>query len=350
MYVIKMRTIIAYLAVIVVCVLSLGIIKAYSPGDVGLSDAEQTAKIGDTLQTQSSETAAKAANEGPGIQAENKNGDKQPQANTGSDLQAGTAEVGEQTALKNKGIKVPILMYHNIFRNSSRSGKYIVSEAGFEEDLKFLKENGYTTVVMKDLIDYVYSGKALPEKPVVLTFDDGYFNNYAYAYPLLKKYNARAVLSIIGYYTDMYTETPDENPSYSHVTWDNVNEMIKSGYFELQNHSYNLHSTDKGRNGSKKKRGESTEQYEKMLTADLGKLQSEFNEKANYTPTTYTYPFGSVSNDSFDIIKNMGFKASLSCESGINYLSNNKECLYMMKRYLRTPAKTAADIIRQCER
>ncbi len=305
MYVIKMRTIICYFAVVVAMLASIGVIRTYN----NQSAIESAAEIEPS--------------------AENKS----------SALFDGKVKKDEKD--------VPILMYHNIFRSGNSNGKYIISEAAFEEDLKYLKENGYTTIVIKDLIDYVHEGKNLPEKPIVLTFDDGYFNNYAYAFPLLKKYDAKAVLSIIGYYTDMYTESPDENPGYSHVTWDNVKEMMNSGLVEMQNHSYNLHTTDLGRNGSKKKRGESTEEYKKVLVEDLTKLQNEFEERCGYVPTTYTYPFGSVSNDSFDIIKEMGFKASLSCESGMNHITRDGEDLYMMKRYLRTPQKSAAEILKQ---
>lgn len=261
-------------------------------------------------------------------------------------MEASVPSSAEPTKSAEEGVRVPILMYHNIFRYSERSGKYIVSEKAFEKDLKFLRDNGYSTVVMQDLADYVDGKAELPEKCVVLSFDDGYFNNYKYAYPLLKKYGFRAVLSIIGYYTDLYTETPDENPAYSHVTWKMVNEMIESGTVELQNHSYNLHSTDKGRDGSKKKRGENDEEYREFLTADLTALQDKFREQTGYTPIAYTYPFGSVSEESFGIIRDLGFRASLSCESGMNFVTRDPECLYMMKRYLRTPEKSAADILK----
>ena len=71
----------------------------------------------------------------------------------------------------------------------------MLSPAQFESDLKYLKENGYHTVVVQDLIDYVEKGVPLPEKPVMLTFDDGYYNNYYYAFPLLEEYDAKIVIS-----------------------------------------------------------------------------------------------------------------------------------------------------------
>ncbi len=305
MYVIKMKTLIYYFAVFAVVLASIGIIRLYTSDDIVLTAATS---------------------------AENKEA-----LNDNSDVLAGA---------KSEKVEVPILMYHSILRSTNTHGNYIISEAAFEADLKFLKDNGYTTVVMQDLIDYVYSGKALPQKPVVLTFDDGYFNNFSYAFPQLKKYNSKAVLSIIGYYTDLYTKTPDENPSYSHVTWDNVKTMMESGLVEMQNHSYNLHTTDKGRNGAKKKQGESLEKYKEILNSDLGKLQECFKANTGYIPSTFTYPFGSVSNASFDIVKDMGFKASLSCESGMNTITRDPECLYMLKRYLRTPKKSAESILK----
>ncbi len=307
MYVIKMKTLIYYLAVFAVTVASVGIIRLYTANE----NSAATASV-------SAADAGSAEDNGGVLSA----------------------------AKQNDRVEVPILMYHSILRSSNTHGNYIISEAAFEKDLKYLKDNGYQTVVMQDLIDYVHGGRELPQKPVILTFDDGYFNNFSYAFPLLQKYNSKAVLSIIGYYTDLYTKTPDENPSYSHVTWDNVKEMMNSGLVELQNHSYNLHTTDKGRNGSKKKKGESTEQYKTVLTEDLGKLQTAFKSNTGYTPSTFTYPFGSVSNASFDIIKEMGFKASLSCESGMNTITRDPESLYMLRRYLRTPKKSAEDILK----
>ncbi len=301
MYVIKMKTLIYYLAVFAVTVASIGIISLYDTSAPPAIEVSETTEQGNSV---------------PGF-----------------------GKTSEE-------VEVPILMYHNICEDTEKDGKYIVSVSEFEKDLKFLSDNGYTTVFIQDLIDYVEGRIDLPPKPIVLTFDDGYFNNFAYAYPLLQKYDAKAVISVIGYYTDLFTKSPDENPKYSHLTWNDINEMMKSGNVEFQNHSYNLHTTDKGRNGAKKKRGESLEEYTFQLTSDLQKLQDTFKSNTGYIPTTFTYPFGSVSEASFEIIKDMGFKATLSCEQKTNYITRDPETLFMLNRFLRTPSASAESLLK----
>jgi len=302
MYVIKMKTIIYYLAVFAIVLSSIGVISYFDT-----DSSTDTVEVSEEMIPQDAEQSS------------------------GTHIDS---------------VEVPIIMYHNIRKEGDAEGKYVVSEADFEDDLEYLKKEGYETVVMQDLIDYTQGKGDLPQKPVVLTFDDGYFNNFAYAFPLLQKYDAKAVVSVIGYYTDMFTENPDENPAYSHITWGDINFMMNSGNVEFQNHSYDLHSTDKGRNGAKKKRDESSEEYEFQLTSDLQKLQDAFKVNTGYVPTTFTYPFGSVSEASFDIIKKMGFKASLSCENKTNYISRNPEDLFMLNRFIRTPDVSVEDILK----
>lgn len=80
--------------------------------------------------------------------------------------------------------KVPILMYHSVLKSSNGKNDYIVSPDQIEKDLIYIKDNGYQTVTTNDLINFVDGKGKLPEKPVVLTFDDGNYNNYSYVYPL----------------------------------------------------------------------------------------------------------------------------------------------------------------------
>ena len=245
-------------------------------------------------------------------------------------------------AKENESATVVILMYHSLLKDPARHGKYVVSPDLFESDLKYLKEHGYSFVGIQELIDFVYSGAPLPKKSIVITFDDGYYNNYLYAYPLLEKYDAKMVISVIGKYTDLYDgEKP--NAYYSHVTWDMINEMLASGRVEIGNHTYSMH-TNGERRGSKKIKGETDEHYSKILTEDIGKLQAEMFEHTGTYPSVYTYPFGAISNASFGIIADMGFLASLSCaEKPSTVTRGNPESLRCLGRFLRPTKISSAD-------
>lgn len=233
-----------------------------------------------------------------------------------------------------ENVYLPIIMYHDIKKNSA--GKDIINPGEFESDLKYLKENNYTTITMKDVIDYVYDGKALPENPIMITFDDGYLTTYRYGYPLLQKYQMKIVLSIIGKSTDDFTRVGDDHLEYAHLTWPLLDEMLQSGLIEIQNHTYNLHSTRAGRVGCKQKRNESAEEYEAVLSEDVMKLQQEIVEMTGNAPTTFTIPYGEYNDNTIDIIKKLGFKAALTCDYGINKLTNDKETLFRLKRICRS--------------
>lgn len=233
---------------------------------------------------------------------------------------------------KEEGIKLPIIMYHSLLKEEARSGKYTITPDTLRQDLEYIKSKGYITITMTELINYVYNDQQLPEKPIIITFDDGYYNNFGYAIPILKEYNMKAVISIVGEYTDRYSKSGEANLNYGYMRWEDIKSVIDDGTIEFQNHTYNLHSNNNGRNGAAKKKSESSEEYKKILTSDLMKLQEEFKENTNYIPNTFTYPFGSISKESEEIIKELGFKASLSCSSGINYITKDKNCLYLLKR------------------
>lgn len=251
---------------------------------------------------------------------------------------------------KKNQVKVPVLMYHGLLKDPKMQNDYVISPDLFEKDLKYLKKHGYTTILMSDLIDFVEKGAPLPEKPVLLTFDDGYYNNYLYAFPLLETYKMKAVISIIGKHTDDFSKVDDNHATYSHVTWKQIQEMLASGLVEIQNHSYDSHDNKGGRKGVLKLSGESNDAYAKFLRKDLLKLQKRMQETTGITPTTFTYPFGAVSDSSVDVIKELGFKASLGCMEGINTITKgDPDSLYKIKRYLRTPKKSSKDFFTKIE-
>ena len=255
------------------------------------------------------------------------------------------AAVKTVTDYKENAVKVPVIMYHSVLKNTNN--KFTVTPDAIEKDLKYLSDNGYTTIVTKDLIDYVYNDVELPPKPIILTFDDGHYNNYHYVLPLLKKYNSKAVLSVVGEYTDNYTKNRDLNVNYAYIPWDILKEMSQSGYFEIQNHTYNLHSTDKGRMGCKIKYGEDKTLYKTMLFDDVILMQNKCKDNIGTEPVAFTFPFGFVCKEADEVIKQMGFKASYGCEEGINKIGTDPNDLYRLKRFIRTNQKSVSDIL--CE-
>lgn len=245
-----------------------------------------------------------------------------------------------------EGISLPILMYHHILKDKSKHGAYVISPDEFEADLIYLKENGYTTITIADLINLTQDNILLPEKPVMITFDDGYLSTLEYAYPLLEKYNMKAVISVIAKYSEEYSQNYDRHVPYAHLTWEDLSFMQKSGVFEVQNHTYDMHKNKSGaRHGSKRVSGESLEHYEAEFKKDVSLAQDLLFKNSGINATCFTYPFGMISDESIDFVKDMGFSASLSCFEGINYITENPDSLYLLKRYNRAHNRHAKKIL-----
>lgn len=249
-------------------------------------------------------------------------------------------------AVQPNGITLPIVMYHHILKEEARLNKYTISPAEFRGDLQYLKDNGYTSIVMQDLINYAYKQIPLPEKPVMITFDDGYESFHEYAYPILSEYGYKAVFSVVGRYADQYSSADDHHIRYSHATWNQIALMADSGVVEIQNHSYNLHDNQNGRHGSKIKSGESNEAYRTLLETDIGKLQQACFDNIGWMPTTFTYPFGQISTEALPVLKEMGFLAALTCQEKLNCITGDPEQLFHLNRFNRPHGVSLQEILR----
>ena len=217
-----------------------------------------------------------------------------------------------------------------------------------------MKENGYTTVLMEDVINYVDGNEALPEKPIVLTFDDGFENNLEYGLPLLEKYDMKAVVSIVGQYAEKFSSIDDSNPEYAYLTWDNIKELVDNDRLEIGNHSYNMHmlpgdkNNKDNRKGVGQKNGESDETYREKFIADTEKNQQLLKDNCDITPVTYAYPYGEMCKNSEAILKELGYRATLSCLQKDNYITQgNPDSLYCLSRYLRSNTKSVAQLLQK---
>ncbi len=239
---------------------------------------------------------------------------------------------------------LPILMYHHILREKSKHGKFVISPEEFEADLRYLKENGYTAITADVLIRYQKGEENLPEKPVMLTFDDGYLSYLEYAVPLLEQYGMCAVVSVVGAYTDTYTQSGDRCVSYAHLNWEDIANLASSTHTEIQNHTYDMHKTTEGRNGCAKKKGEDSGAYQKLFTEDVQKMRNLLYQNTGRNADCFTYPFGYFCREAEQEIKKMGFCMSLSCAEGINRISKNTS-LFCLKRFNRAHNRSVQEIL-----
>lgn len=244
------------------------------------------------------------------------------------------ASLPASTAAGAEGVPLPIIMYHSVLKDKSLAGPYTVTPDTVESDFAYLKARGYTAMFVSELADAVLTGQALPEKPIVITLDDGYLNNLTYVLPLLEKYDMKAVVSVVGSYCECYSREPDPNPAYAYLCWSDIDALTATGRVEIGNHTYDMHRKDT-RKGAKKKFGESDADYYAALMNDVGKTQSLLEEYCGIVPTTFTYPFGYVSKDAAPILREMGFTAVLTCNERVNMITGDPDVLQALGRFNR---------------
>lgn len=149
-----------------------------------------------------------------------------------------------------KNHSIPVLYYHRV---GAPDPSYLsISTADFERQLKYLKGAGYTSVSIKELIEYLSGRVELPPRSVCITFDDGFIDNLVYAHPLLQKYDCRAALFIATSLIRPENQAPasamtDFNQAhtlarrgdFSHfLSQKELKEMVAGGVWEVLSHSH----------------------------------------------------------------------------------------------------------------
>lgn len=182
--------------------------------------------------------------------------------------------------------EVPILLYHNISETyiNGQADMHITPDM-FEEHMKMLNDAGYTAVSITDAAN----GAVMPENPVVITFDDGYYSNYEFGYPILQKYNMCATIFVI---TD---KVGNFDTSYRHFDWNTAREMEAGGTIEILSHT-NSHS-----------RLSQVSDIQLVLELRQSKyiIEKELNKKCNILAA----PYGDFDERTFIQAKKAGYDA-----------------------------------------
>ncbi len=199
-----------------------------------------------------------------------------------------------------ESVRVPILMYHYLSAPPPDADIYrqdlSVTPELFAAHLDRIQAEGYQTISLYDLLLHLTQGAPLPEKPVVITFDDGYRDNYENAFPLLKERSMTATFFVI---TDFIDE---ERPAY--LTWEMVREMYAAG-MDIESHGRN-HVSLKGKDN------------DYLVWQALGSLETiayEIGER----PRFISYPAGEYDPAVIDIFRSADYWAGLTTQQGATH-------------------------------
>lgn len=237
-----------------------------------------------------------------------------------------------------------ILMYHNTLAEGKRQSTYCINQNNLRKDFEYLKDNEYNVISCKSLIECVDNGTPLPDKAVILTFDDGYLNNMTYALPLLEEYNYVGLFSVVGDYT-AYDKNGKGGGDFIYFGWDDIAEVAKNSNVEIGLHSYSMHNT-RPRLGVSQLKSESDETYKQAFADDTQKLVDKLGEMG-VTSNIYAYPYGKYTKISESVLKEKGVAMTLTCNEGINHIYGRRS-LYLLKRINRDATKGGlANILRK---
>lgn len=240
-------------------------------------------------------------------------------------------------------VRLPVVMYHHISQDPARACDYVVTPEQLEGDLRWLSERGCTAVSAREVIDYCAGRGELPEKPVLLTFDDGQLSVLAYALPLLEKYGMCAVAAVVGAYCDAEAGAQYRSPVYSYMTWPEVAELASSGRFEIASHTQDMHEESSPRRGCLPRSGETPEQYAAALNADLETVESGIEAATGARPLVFAYPFGFHCEAAAEVLRERGYALVLTCENSVNTLSVGDGGLLELARFNR-PASADREV------
>lgn len=223
-----------------------------------------------------------------------------------------------------RSIRVPILMYHylsvpppgaDIFRRDLS-----VSPDLFAEHLDAIARAGYTPISLYQWLAHLTQGAPLPEKPVVLTFDDGYRDNYTNAFPLLRERGMTATFFLVTDFID------DQRPEY--VTWDMVREMYAGG-MSIESHGRN-HVSLAGKNS------------DYLIWQALGSLET-IEYEVGVRPRFISYPAGEYDQLTVDIFRSAHYWAGFTTRQGATHSSDD---LFQVRRVRVRGTTSAAELIR----
>lgn len=233
---------------------------------------------------------------------------------------------------------VAILMYHAFTENEAETSSLCTLASEFARQLSALRDAGYTSVGYADLIEFVNGDGKLPEKPLLISIDDGYQNNLDLAAPLLEKYGFCANIAVIGVSIGRTTYKDTDIPITPHFSLEDARPWVARGVLTVTTHSYDMHQVTAVdgagcRRGVLQMPGEAESDYIAALTQDYTRAQEQLAGLPGTPLPVFTYPFGAYSELSERVLQELGVQVTVTIEGGANRLVKGEpETLRLLHR------------------
>lgn len=189
------------------------------------------------------------------------------------------------------GPKVIVLNYHKI---DNMHISLSVKPEDFERQMKYLAEHNFHSITPQELYAALVGGAELPENPVLITFDDGYMDNYTNAYPILKKYGLKATMFVITGFLDR------AQPGY--FTWGQAAEMEASGLINIESHTVTHTSL--------------TDLTEEQVKMELERSKNDIERRLGKQVDFLAYPTGTYNLHIAALVKEAGYKGAFTVKYG----------------------------------
>ena len=267
------------------------------------------------------------------------------------------SEVLQATALPDETVSrdVPVLMWHNLAEESS--GDMTISVDTFRAQIEALHEAGFKTVSLQQLYDYVHFGTELPEKPIVLTFDDGYFSNYEYAFPILQEYDMQATIFAIGVSVGKDTYKDTDHAMTPHFGADEAREMVDSGLISVQSHTFDMHQWPPFEDGNAQVRetllpfdGEADADYEAAVEADFAESRELLESITGQPVNALAFPEGAYVTLTQDALRSAGAELTFTTVRAVNTVVKGlPQSLCAMPRFGMTESTDMTALVAELE-
>jgi poly-beta-1,6-N-acetyl-D-glucosamine N-deacetylase len=233
------------------------------------------------------------------------------------------------------GEELTILSYHEVAdRGEALVPLYAVTPTDFVRQLDWLRNHGYRFVGVDDVLAARQGKRPLPDKAVLVTFDDGYQSVYDHAWPVLKLFNIPAVINVVGAWLEEKGTIDFDGkklPRSVLLSWPEIEEMVHSGLVEIGSHSFDLHRGIQGnpqgnmqpaattrRFLREEKRYEDEAAYRKRVSSDLERSSSIIRRNTGRAPRVVAWPYGRYNSTTREAAERLGMTIGLTLDDGAN--------------------------------